>query len=253
MFDQTLVSLDSDQFLPDILISLSFVLIHLILIQLASELINHKLHVSTRIWKTHGILTFVGLFVLKYLMFVDVISEDYFTLKFLIGEPLRIVAGIAMIHSTKSKLIIKSQRTSFIKNGWIFTGLILVISGIIQFTVYSIDVMYELFNISGNSPAPISLAESLSLLSVLILALFVSTIAVFYPEAMLLSHTQIIKAAKIYDILSETEEVDDELLSRLLFRSEAPEALIDYIKSLPEDVINKLEKSDLNNDTNSDA
>ena len=243
MFDQLLVSINSEVFLIDILVSVSFVIIHLILIQLASELINHKLPLSRMIWWIHGIITFIGLFILKYLLLEDIISEDYSTVKFLIGEPLRIAAGFTLIYGiTKSNLIIKSRRTTFIKNGWILTGIIIALSGIIQFGIYSLDLWYDLILDRKNSPIPISIAEGFSLLSVLFLALFTSVIAIFYPEAMLLSYAQVIKAAKLYDLISDDESSEDESLSKLPFRAETPEVLIDYVKSLPDDIIESLDK-----------
>ena len=162
----------------------------------------------------------------------------------MIGEPLRIIAGIALfLGTTRSNLIIISRRTNFIKNGWIFTGLLLIISGIIQLSVYGLDLFYELTIDGENSPIPINIAEGFSLLSLLFLAIFASIVAIYYPEAMLLSEVQIIKAAKLYDLISETDQPERELIPKLLFRSETPEVLIDYVKSLPEDIVESLDKA----------
>lgn len=243
VLDQILVSIDSNFFVIEVIISLSFVLIHLILIQLASELINHKLNVSSRVWITHGTLTFLSLFTLKYFLYENMISDEYSTIKFLIGEPLRIVAGFALIQSiTRSNLIIKTSRTSFIQNGWIITGGVFILSGLIQFAIYGVEFFYKVILDGENSPISTGIAEGLSLFSVLFLALFASIIAIFYPEAMLLSHTQLIKASKLYDLMAETEENDETRLSKLFFRSEAPETLIDYIKNIPDDVLEEINK-----------
>lgn len=242
MLNQILVSIDFDIYIIEVVISLSFALFHLIIIHLSSEFINHKLKISMNIWKIYAILTFVGLVTVKYLVFYDIISEDYSTLKFIVGSPLRTMAGISMIYGlSRSNLIIKSPRTTFIKNWWIITGLILTLTGIIEFGVYGLDIYYNAVN-GENSPLSISIAENIGYARETSLTLIVSIIAIFFPEAMLLSHTQVLKSAKLYDLISETQETEKELVSKSIFRLESSDVLIEYIKSLPDDIIDSLDR-----------
>lgn len=241
--DQALVSFDNSFLISEFIISINFVLIHLIVIYLASEYNNHQQPIRTIKLVQYGIVTIIALLTLKSLLHFDVISSDRENLKFLIGEPFRIVAGFMLIYSfTNSKLIVKSKRTSIISSFWMAAAVMMLISGIIQFSIYSLDTVFDL-NGAGINSSWTDFAVLSGDINAIFLALIATIMALFYPENMLLTHVQLIKAARIYKILEgvKVPEEINKLPDRSRFRNLSSDSLYDYVNNLPDDIIERLD------------
>ncbi len=242
--DQIFVSIDASFLISEFIISINFVLIHLIIIQLSSEYNNFKLPISKNKLFLYGIITGTALITLKSLIYLDIISSNRENLKFIIGEPLRIIAGFMLIYSFRnSKLILKTKRTSIISSFWIVAAIVMFISGIIQFSIYTSETLYDILSGTELNESWIDIAVISGDLNAILLALIATTLALFYPESMLLTHVQLIKAARIYQILGEIERSteiakpeDRGLLSNL-----SSESLYEYISDLPDEIIDKLD------------
>ena len=125
-------------------------MVHLIIIQLSSEYIHHKLPINKRNLFLYGFITILVLIILKSLIYTDIISSDRENLKFIIGEPLRIITGYMLVYSFRnSKLIQKTNRTSTISLFWKVAGYMMLISGVIRFSVYSYELSSDIFSGTG--------------------------------------------------------------------------------------------------------
>ena len=239
ILDQIIVSLDREEFIFEILITLSFVSIYVIVIQLSSDIIDNKLPVSNLIWRSIALGVLIFTVILKYLILKEFISVNYTPLRITIGELYRIFAGYLVIYSFKNtKFVVESDKTMVIRKYWVICGYLITITGIFRSLFNTIEwFLLVPFNKDQDSILVSNIdfaSEFIGLLSVLSLGVIILYIALFYPETMLLSHVQVIKAARIYDIV--------ERYSRIEFKSERTEehtALIEYINTIPKELIKK--------------
>ena len=121
----------------------------------------------------------------------------------------------------------------------------MLLSGIIRFSIYSYEVGLDIFNGGGLTQSWLDFAVISGDLNAILLAFIATIVALFYPESMLLTHVQVLKAAKIYHIsqeMAKTEETD-KVGERVLFKNLSSESLLDYISHLPDEIIDRLYKT----------
>ncbi|MHA2031382.1 MAG: hypothetical protein ACXAC2_04320 [Candidatus Kariarchaeaceae archaeon] len=133
--------------------------------------------------------------------------------RFLIFETIRATIGIIVISSfARVKVIQPSSRTDFVRNMWRGTATILVMVSVTR----SVIVLYLLIRklLVGRS---IVLDDPLLQfgwviigIAVLLMSILVIIVTIFYPETLLLSHSQIVQTSKIYEIIEryKTQEID---------------------------------------------
>ncbi|MHA2252847.1 MAG: hypothetical protein ACXAD7_20965 [Candidatus Kariarchaeaceae archaeon] len=239
ILDQVVVSLDQNEFIFEILISLSFVSIYAIVIQLSSDIIDNKLPISNSIWRLIALCVFLLTILLKYLISEEFISSNFTPLRITVGELYRIFAGYLIIYSFKNtKFVVESDKTIVIRKYWIISGYLVAITGILRSLLNTI-VWFSLipFNKDQDSSFVSNIdfaSELIGVLSVLSLGVIVLYTALFYPETMLLSHVQVMRAARVYDIVERYSHVEDKNIT-----NDENKDLIEYISSIPEEFIRK--------------
>jgi hypothetical protein len=239
ILDQVIVSLDRDEFIFEILITLSFVSIYFIVIQLSSDIIDNKLPVRGQTWKLFALLVFIFTISMKYFISEEILSTDHTSMRIVIGELYRIFAGYLVVYSFRNtKFVVESDKTNQIRKYWLICGYLIVGTGILRALVYIIK--WFLLFVFDHDPDGSGISrldfygEIFGVISVLTLGIITLYIAIFHPETMLLSHVQVIKAAHIYDIV----EKHSSPRSKEAEKSEY-DALIEYINSIPKKLIRK--------------
>jgi hypothetical protein len=239
ILDQIIVSLDQNEFIFEILITLSFVSIYVIVIQLSSDIIDNKLPVSSLIWRSIALCVFLLTILLKYLISEEFISNNYSPLRIAFGELYRIFAGYLIIYSFKNtKFVVESDKTMLIRRYWVICGYLVAMTGILRSSLNTIIWFFLVpFDRDQDSTLVSDLdfaSELVGVLSVLSLGGIILYIALFYPETMLLSHVQVMRAARVYDIVERYSQVEDRNIP-----DDENKDLIEYINSIPKEFIQK--------------
>ncbi|MHA2169249.1 MAG: hypothetical protein ACXAB7_05090 [Candidatus Kariarchaeaceae archaeon] len=237
--DQIVVSLDQDEFILEILITFSFVSIYAIVIQLSSDIIDNKLPVSGLIWKSIALCVFMLTILFKYLISEEFVSDNYSPLRIAFGELYRIFAGYLIIYSFKNtKFVVESDKTILIRRYWVICGYLVAITGILRSFLNTI-IWFFLIPLERDQDNTLVsdldfASELIGVLSVLSLGAIVLYIALFYPETMLLSHVQVMRAARVYDIVERYSHTQDKSID-----VDENKELIEYINSIPKEFIRK--------------
>jgi hypothetical protein len=239
ILDQIVVSLDQDEFILEILITFSFVSIYAIVIQLSSDIIDNKLPVSGLIWKSIALCVFMLTILFKYLISEEFVSDNYSPLRIAFGELYRIFAGYLIIYSFKNtKFVVESDKTILIRRYWVICGYLVAITGILRSFLNTI-IWFFLIPLERDQDNTLVsdldfASELIGVLSVLSLGAIVLYIALFYPETMLLSHVQVMRAARVYDIVERYSHTQDKSID-----VDENKELIEYINSIPKEFIRK--------------
>lgn len=229
-----LTATQSDGILSESMITISFVGTMLILIRFAFD-IHPSLPLKARLLFLYGLVVSVIILTIKHLLRNGYLLVEYDPVRIVMGDTLQFIAGILLIYANlNEEPIVSSKRTQLIQTGWISGGLILSISAFVRIVFYSSVLLTIGSGLASTILEYEFLVEAISIIGVLLLALLLFFLAIFLPEGLLLSHYQIYRAAKLYQI-SEKEKSK----SRIIGILDSKEALIDYVSLLPDEVINQ--------------
>ncbi|MHA2363561.1 MAG: hypothetical protein ACXAC7_06360 [Candidatus Hodarchaeales archaeon] len=147
-------------------------------------------------------------------------------LLFEMAELYRIFAAFLIFYAAYSEKPIKdTQRVNRCILGWKLVGLLLMLCGVFNLFVWSffsnVDQSIEFFWLN---------LFSLTLLFVMMVIVWM---AVFFPEALLFTQAQILRAIDLYETIQNLD-------SDQAVKDYGMNPLIDYLKSLPPDLISEL-------------
>ena len=207
-----------------------------IIYQISSDTSNHKLPVKSYTWRILLIIEVLGSILIKYLIYENIVSSNWTSLRIAIGQILQFIVCICLIYSFKDlNLSSLPSKILSIRRVWITSGLILITTSSIRFLIYFPN--FVLLSLSSNRElsSMIGFAENLDIIALLIIAFIVVISSIIYPETLLISEVQLLKVHRLYQLLELIKEKEKEEDPRSSLFSYGTDSILSYLKDIADD------------------
>lgn len=155
-------------------------------------------------------------------------SAEIELVEYVLIDGLRVVTGLIVIYCyRRANIVLETPRTRLVRYFFIFIGISFVIMGLVRVMV-AFGLLVRLYSTGLPIEDYANLLVSVDL-GIVVWASFITlgifVISLVAPEHLIISHVQILKTARIYDIFEKNKEIK--------LRDVSTRFLLEYISSLP--------------------
>lgn len=222
---------DRTYLIPRMMINFLFTVIMMMLFDLLWKSTETSVSYNKYFWCSLSLLSFISFQMLLVLGHNGEISDRLFAARYLIQEAFRFLIAIGAYSSFKHIHLYKTnRRTIIIKNLFRSIVLILGFMGITRFSIYFVIVTK--LDIGLNRTSLINWFDLVLVLGAFLVGLIIFLISIFFPEALIISKTQILLIRKLYDI----DEISTP--SKFIDIGQQHGAFISYLHEISDEKIN---------------
>ncbi len=239
IIDNIIQSLDSPPFIFEMISTLIFSTVNFIIVLIVSGVADHKLVINEKIWKVGMIITYLASATIEILVHENQLKAGFQDLHVILLDVMTLFAGSMVVYAfITTPFMIRGSRTNQTRGIWIIIGILLFLIGIIRIWNNMGNVVELLFNKNSEIPQILDSDDFVDYVSIVI-GLLAIILALFYPDTMLLSQTQIMKVAKLFHSEKYKLLLDSGNIPMVIGKKEA---LKRYIKEVGDIIVKKSEE-----------
>ncbi|OLS20793.1 MAG: hypothetical protein HeimC2_35730 [Candidatus Heimdallarchaeota archaeon LC_2] len=199
IIDNIIQSLDKPPFVFEVISTLAFSMVNYIIILIASGAANNNLMIKENIWKAGVVIAYLTSSFIEILVYQNRLDMEYRNVHVILLDSMTFFAGIMLIYAfITTPYLIHGSRTNQTRGIWILLGSLLLSIGFIRVWNNLESVIKLLSSYKTAIPQILDSTDFVDYVTILI-GLLTIVLALFYPETMLLSQTQIMKVAKLFN------------------------------------------------------
>ncbi|MFV2015206.1 MAG: hypothetical protein ACC656_07260, partial [Candidatus Heimdallarchaeota archaeon] len=214
------------------LINLLFILIMILFFDILWKSTESSVSYNKYFWFALSLISLISFQILLILGYNGNIPERLYLSRYLIQEAYRFIIAVGGYSSFKHIRLYKAnQRTIAIKNLFISIVIILGFMGITRFSIYFIIVTK--MNLGPNKTILLNWFDLILIAGAVLIGVIFFLISVFFPEAFIISKTQILLIRKLYSI----EEITSP--SKFIDIGHQHSALLSYLHEISDVIRNE--------------